>query len=285
MKKLLFIYIFFVTSIYGFMPVNFWSSMQWKRSTTPEDFRFDESICMAEKNYQSFCRQFEKGSKDTLFCIPKILHFIWLGSSIPLNCKTCIDSWIQLHPDWQVKIWTDIDCQNFNWSYAHSKKVFEEGVTFAEKSDILRLEILYQFGGIYSDTDVLCLQAFDRLVESSITFFSSFELNYSSPHYGKSFYIGTAVLGASKGSRLIKECLMRAKTAKESPNENLIKRTGPGLVSVVCEQYLKEANEKILILPCSFIYPLPWKKRNESYDTFIASETLAIHLWDNSWMK
>ena len=285
MKILLFLVILLIYSIYGFMPVDFWESMQWKRSLSPQCFREDESICIAEKNYQQFCQQHRNGIIEPFFSIPKILHFIWLGSSIPLSAQTCIDSWVQLHPNWIIKIWTDQDCLNFNWSHPHSKKVFEEAATFAEKSDILRLEILYQFGGIYSDTDVLCLKSFDSLVENSLTFFSAFELNYLSSHYGRSFYVGTAVLGASKGSCLVKECLTQAKTSAEMPGVNLIKRTGPGLVSMVCEHYLKQSNENILILPCSFLYPLPWKQRNEPFYTYITNETFAIHLWDNSWMK
>ena len=36
---------------------------------------------------------------------------------------------------------------------------------FGEKSDILRLEILYQMGGIYVDMDFECLQNMDNLLQ------------------------------------------------------------------------------------------------------------------------
>ena len=52
-------------------------------------------------------------------------------------------------------IWTDLEVSDFSWSSPRLRSAFTFADTFAEKADILRLEILYQFGGIYSDTDVL----------------------------------------------------------------------------------------------------------------------------------
>ncbi len=84
----------------------------------------------------------------------------------------------------------------------------------------------------------------------------------------------------------MKFCLENLQTALDNPNEGIIKRTGPGLISRACQAVLLNKNEKILILPCSYLYPLPWKKRDvtsESVLEYINSESLAIHLWDGSW--
>ena len=39
--------------------------------------------------------------------IPKKIHFIWLGSEIPINFNILISQWRVMHPSWEVKIWKD----------------------------------------------------------------------------------------------------------------------------------------------------------------------------------
>ena len=39
--------------------------------------------------------------------IPKIFHFIWLGSELPAVCNDFIDTWRHCHPDWIFNIWLD----------------------------------------------------------------------------------------------------------------------------------------------------------------------------------
>ena len=46
-------------------------------------------------------------SCNSLHAIPKIMHFIWLGSEIPRNYNTFIERWKSMHPHWEVNIWDD----------------------------------------------------------------------------------------------------------------------------------------------------------------------------------
>ncbi len=172
------------------------------------------------------------------------------------------------------------------WSSEKVKQAFIKGSTWAEKADILRLEVLYKFGGVYSDADVVCTNSFQDLIVQDIGFFSAFELNYIGKHYGEPFFIGSAVMGSAKGSHVVKYCLDHLQTEEEAPTVGIIKRTGPGLISRACQDVLANQKENILILPCGYLYPLPWKLRAVTSETvagFVSSETLAIHLWDGSW--
>lgn len=274
----------------GFSSTSFWSSMEWKRDVSELDFQEDCVVQKAEKNFIEFCRKFE-GSKllnynipPSRYSIPPIIHFIWLGSSLPPKATAAIESWKEHHQGWEIKIWTDAEAKVFSWTNNHSKFVFEQAESWAEKADVLRLDILYQFGGVYSDVDVFCLHSFHDLIVQEITFFSCFELNYTSRHYGEAFYVGTAVMGAMKGSPIMKYCLDHCKAQKEAQGVGILKRTGPGLVSKACQLGFGNPEEHILILPCSYLYPFPWKRRNENSKDFISPESLAIHLWNNSWM-
>ena len=46
--------------------------------------------------------------------IPKIIHQTWKNENIPYNTfkKEWIDSWTQLNPNWEYKMWTDDDIRN-----------------------------------------------------------------------------------------------------------------------------------------------------------------------------
>ena len=73
---------------------------------------------------------------------------ILVGLALPWFVETAIVSWKKHNPNFEIKLWTDKDAQDFVWSSPRSKKFFETTKNWAEKSDILRFEILYQFGGI-----------------------------------------------------------------------------------------------------------------------------------------
>lgn len=283
----------------GFIPSSFWESMAWKRGSTREELFEDVDIKIAEEGFKKFCDKVTSRSQpDYLksplyYSIPPIIHFIWLGSPIPPKVNTVIKSWERNHPEWKIMIWTDIEVSDFSWSSPRLCTSFINSETFAEKADILRLEILYQFGGIYSDTDVVCFKSFHDLITNDLTFFAGLEMNYfdktfKHPMY-KPLYIGTAIMGAIKGSPVIKYCLDHYRTSQEAPTENLVMRAGPGLASRAChEAFSSLEKENILILPCSYLYPLPYENKwipCEEILNFISSESLVVHLWDGSWLK
>ena len=64
--------------------------------------------------FGSFSRDEAKDSSDIdilyhleenkLAVIPKIFHFIWLGSNLPEKVIFCINSWQKLHPEFEIRI-------------------------------------------------------------------------------------------------------------------------------------------------------------------------------------
>jgi mannosyltransferase OCH1-like enzyme len=81
-----------------------------------------------------------------LFLIPKVIHSIWLGSSLPEMYNTLISTWKALHPLWTVKIWKDEDTDLI---HLQNEKAYYSAKNYGEKSDILRYEILNLYGGVY----------------------------------------------------------------------------------------------------------------------------------------
>ena len=84
--------------------------------------------------------------------IPKTIHYIWLGGGEKSDTvKRCIESWTKILPDYEVKCW---DESNFD---IESAPVFVKEAYTAKKwafaADYVRMWVLYNYGGIYLDTD------------------------------------------------------------------------------------------------------------------------------------
>lgn len=279
----------------SFVPANFWDAMQSKQ-VRPTDQVLLTSLIFAqiEENYYQFSKTKENKLQSDCFAlplgssIPAVIHFIWLGSDLPNEAQFSIDSWRKNHSAWKIKIWKDSDIEDFQWYSEISKKNFYNAESYAEKADIFRLEILYQFGGIYSDTDVICLRSFQDLIDSDLHFFAGIEVNCVSRITKNPLHVGTAIIGAAKESVTIKYCLDHQIGLEESPNEHILNRTGPGLCSRAIVESLLETKEKILLLPVSYFYPFPFERRSLSFDVAMAHkapETMAIHLWSGSWLS
>lgn len=88
--------------------------------------------------------------------IPKVIHYIWLGGKeLPPIAKKCIASWQKYCPDYEIKRWdeTNLDLNKYQFV-----KDALENKKYAFASDVLRTDILYNYGGIYFDIDVELLR-------------------------------------------------------------------------------------------------------------------------------
>lgn len=95
--------------------------------------------------------------------IPKIIHYCWFGrgEKTPLLEK-CIESWHKYFPDYEIKEWNE---DNFDVTQTVYMREAYECQKWAFVSDYARLLIIYQYGGIYFDTDVEVIKNFELLLE------------------------------------------------------------------------------------------------------------------------
>lgn len=95
--------------------------------------------------------------------IPKKIHYCWFGKNpMPELALKCIESWKKFCPDYEIIKWNE---ENFDYSKnRYAKEAYEMG-KWAFVTDFARLEIIYEHGGIYLDTDVELLKSFDDLLE------------------------------------------------------------------------------------------------------------------------
>jgi hypothetical protein len=89
--------------------------------------------------------------------IPKILHFIHLGSGdLHDYSARAVLTWLQMHPAWTVRVWSDGDLRDMLLA-----PTIAQARTFAQKADIMRTEILYHYGGLYVDSDFEAFRPID----------------------------------------------------------------------------------------------------------------------------
>lgn len=95
--------------------------------------------------------------------IPKKIHYCWFGQSKkPKLAQKCIASWKKYCPDYEIVEWNE---SNFNiHEYPYAKYCYEHA-KYAFLSDFVRLMVIYEFGGIYFDTDVELIKSPDELLE------------------------------------------------------------------------------------------------------------------------
>lgn len=77
-------------------------------------------------------------------------------------------TWIHHHPDWEHRLWTEDALPEG----LRRPEVYERLRMPAERSDILRLEVLWLHGGVYVDTDFECHRPLDPVIEG-LDFFTA----------------------------------------------------------------------------------------------------------------
>ncbi len=96
--------------------------------------------------------------------IPKIIHFCWFGKKpLPTLAEKCIASWEKYLPDYEIKRW---DETNFDVNITpYTSQAYSAG-KYAFVSDYARFWILYNYGGIYFDTDVEIIKPIYDIIEN-----------------------------------------------------------------------------------------------------------------------
>ena len=107
--------------------------------------------------------------------IPKIIHYIWFGKEkIPQKYKDYIGGWKAFCPDYEFVEW---NMDNYDLTIHPFLIEAKEHKQWAAASDYARLDIVYQYGGIYFDVDVELIRNIDELLYNT-AFFGFQDLRY-----------------------------------------------------------------------------------------------------------
>lgn len=139
--------------------------------------------------------------------IPKIIHYCWFGRNpLPESAKECIASWKKFLPDYEIKEWNE---DNFDVNITTYTAEAYKAKKYAFVSDYARFWILYNYGGLYFDTDVEILKPIDDIVaKGGFMGMEKTEGNTFDKTDSNTVLIAAGLgLGVEKGHTLYKEVL------------------------------------------------------------------------------
>lgn len=103
--------------------------------------------------------------------IPKIIHHVWVGPKpIPDQEKKFIESWKGLHPEYDFILWKDNNLDKLEINDTCKAVMKNAGEKYACQADIVRYIAVNKFGGIYTDTDIICYKNISNLLEEKLKF-------------------------------------------------------------------------------------------------------------------
>ncbi|HZR59135.1 MAG TPA: glycosyltransferase [Terriglobales bacterium] len=98
---------------------------------------------------------------------PKIVHQIWIGTRpLPEQLRAYRETWLNVMPKWEHKLWTNKEVAEYKFVDPRLEELFSRSLTIGERVDILKYDIILKHGGVYADTDCVCLRPFDILAEN-----------------------------------------------------------------------------------------------------------------------
>lgn len=207
--------------------------------------------------------------------IPKKIHYCWFGrGEKPDAAKKCIASWQKFCPDYEIIEWNednfDLNCNPYiRWCYANKKWAF--------LSDMARLMIVYEQGGIYFDTDVELIRSPEALLKYEA--FYGWE-NESAVNTGQGF-------GAMAHHRTVEAMLRQYLAMLPDAEGNFSLTPCPALnTAALAELGLETGGRRQTvagaeILPADYMNPYddPTGKLRKT------ANTVSIHWYAKSWIS
>ncbi len=267
--------------------------------------RYMKVKALYEKNLPS------KVSPSSTPKIPKIIHQIWLGPNLPpAYFADFQQKWRSIHPDWEYRLWTEADLEPLkldNWD------LVEKSQNWAEKSDIIRCDLLDRFGGLYLDIDMDPLHSLGELHEK-YDFYAGMEHPHKIATTNNRVWVGISIMASKPGHPIMKNWKRRIRNGWDevdlrfsSQVERVINHTYFPFTHAVMQEIDQPGNTDILF-PATYFYPIApnyaAKRRSsirairEKFYEFLESvhlkrprafskcypETIAVHYWGNSWI-
>lgn len=94
--------------------------------------------------------------------IPHKIHYCWFGGKpLPKSAINCIQSWKKHFPEYEIIEWNE---KNFDVNMIPFTAEAYRLKKYAFVSDFARLWILYNYGGVYFDTDVEVVKSMDDII-------------------------------------------------------------------------------------------------------------------------
>ncbi len=122
--------------------------------------------------YLYLCRSRTKKGM-TIAGIPKVIHKIYIQhdnqfGNIPPEIQKAHESWTQMNPGYTMKLYNGHDCERYLLTHFGQKhlQTYKNINAYSGKCNFMRMCIVYNEGGWYSDWKTVCLKPLDKLINN-----------------------------------------------------------------------------------------------------------------------
>ena len=207
--------------------------------------------------------------------IPKVIHYCWFGNNPkPEIVNKCINTWKAKMPDYTIKEWNEdnFKIEDFKFAIdAYEKK------KWAFVADYCRLWVLYNYGGIYLDTDMEILH--------DLTPFTYNEA-FTGVEDGENIAFG--IWGCKPGDQFIKEILDYYDTIEfNNYTDDLFEIAIPKVITKLAKDkgYKPPKSGGKIVFNSLTVYSheVFYPKRSSWEKAVITENTFTIHHYEGSW--
>jgi len=170
--------------------------------------------------------------------IPKIIHQTWKTNEIPNIWLYGVNKCKQLHKEYKYILWTDELMNDFiKKEYPAYYDMYISYKYMIQRCDAFRYFVLYKYGGIYLDLDIICKHKLDELFNYEIVLGKSPNMNI----------ITNSFIMSSKKNDLMLYCI---KNLNKNNNNykylgkhlHVMYSTGPMFLNKCVNEYIKKIN-------------------------------------------
>lgn len=207
--------------------------------------------------------------------IPKIVHYCWFGrAEKPRRVKDCILSWKQYLPDYTFMEWNEGNFDVNELLYTEQAYSLKK---YAFVSDVARVKALYQYGGIYMDTDVEVIKSFNDILSHRVVM-----------GIEEGNFVATSFIAAEKRHSLIFEFMNLYEEINFIDNNgNIIPGTNVTKLTEILKKKGFEQKNKYQELEGGIcIYPKEYFSPYDYINCYMAmtENTYCVHYFYVSWM-
>jgi len=207
----------------------------------------------------------------------KIIHYCWFGPKpLPKLAKKCINSWKKYMPDYEIKLWSE---ENIDLNECDFIKEAYENKKWAFVADYVRTKVLYEYGGIYMDTDMELTKPLDDLMTEDFVI-----------GVEDSGYIAAGlIIVKNKHNKYVKKMLDFYRKTKFNDIEDLFDISIPRVLTNIFKDDIDlsdttkiiKIEKDLAIYPRDYFYPLSYDRKNNIF----TENTYGIHYYDASWIS
>lgn len=209
-------------------------------------------------------------NKQQINKISKRIFYVWFGGEKPAIVNICIQNWREKLPDFEI---VEINEHSPYFDFATAYKdcrwfqIVYDRKMWAYVADYVRCQVLYDYGGVYLDTDMTIEKDITPLLTDS--FFIGEE---------KKGFLSVGIFGCEAHHPFLKQMLaFYQNEIFDSPLYTI--------PSIMTEILKRNHYPDIKIYPRQYFYPFyPFGPHYEKWSPqCIKANTYAVHWWNASW--